>query len=220
MTETDVGKVAIVIGATGLVGKALVQQLSQAPHIRQVVAITRRPVDYDSDKVCNRVVDFDQLETAADAFTGDILFSCLGTTRKQAGSLEAQRKVDVDYQYNAAQLAAKQGVSHYLLVSSSGANAQSSSGYLKMKGELEQSIEALGFPRVSILQPSLLLGPRTQLRLGEKLGSWVLPVLCLLPGLRRYRPIRGEQVAATMVALSRSEVQGLERLVLDQVFPA
>ncbi|BFM17216.1 oxidoreductase [Maricurvus nonylphenolicus] len=218
MTEAVAGKVAIVIGATGLVGNALVEQLAQAPHIGQVIAITRRPVDYGSDKICNQVVDFDQLEKTADVFKGDILFSCLGTTRKQAGSLEAQRIVDVDYQYRAAQLAAKQGVSHYLLVSSSGANVQSSSGYMKMKGELEQAIEKLGFPRVSILQPSLLLGTRDHLRVGEMIGSWLLPALCLLPGLRRYRPIRGEQVAATMVKLSGCQGQGLERLVLDQVF--
>lgn len=219
MTQAVTGNVAVVIGATGLVGKALIEQLVQASHIRHVVAVTRRPIDYNHDKICNQVVDFDQLENSAAVFQGDMLFSCLGTTRKQAGSLAAQRIVDLDYQHRAAQLAVKQGVSHYLLVSSSGANAQSSSGYLKMKGELEQAVETLGFPRVSIFQPSLLLGARDHLRVGEKIGSWLLPALCLLPGLRRYRPISGDQVAAKMVERSRSQGQGLERLVLDQVFP-
>ncbi len=212
-------KTAIVIGATGLVGKALVDQLVAADHIERVVVIARRAVSHPSDKVVCHAVDFDKLDHYADQFQGDMLFSCLGTTRKQAGSVEAQRIVDFDYQYQAAQLAAEQGVSHYLLVSSSGANASSNNAYLKMKGELEDKVELLPFPSISILQPSLLLGERDHIRLGEVFGSWVLPMLCKLPPLKQYRPIWGREVAAKMVQLSLSTASGIERLSLDQVFP-
>jgi uncharacterized protein YbjT (DUF2867 family) len=211
-------KTAIVIGATGLVGQAVVDQLAAADFTIKVVTLTRRPVRHPSAKVQNRVVDFDHLDAYADDFAGDLLFSCLGTTRKQAGSIAAQRTVDVDYQYKAAELAAAQGVRHYLLVSSSGAKADSGNAYLKMKGELETLVQRLPFERISIFQPSLLLGQRAEPRPGEKLWSWILPPLCALPGLRRYRPIRGEQVAAKMARVSQRPGQPREWFRLDEIF--
>ena len=146
------------------------------------------------------------------------MFSCLGTTKKQAGSIEAQRVVDYDYQWQAAQLAAANGVKHYLLVSSSGANSGSKSAYMKMKGELESAVVQLGFERVSIFQPSLLVGEREDIRIGEKIGSSLLPALCKLPGLSKYRPIKGAQVAAKMVRVSNTDGAGVSRYVLDEIF--
>jgi len=211
-------KKALVIGATGLIGRALVDQLAASDHIRELVTITRRPAPHSSTRVRNEVVDFERLDEYAQLFDGDLLFSCLGTTRSRAGSLEAQRRVDVDYQLRAAQLAVDNGVNHYLLVSSSGANADSRNTYLKMKGELEQRVLKLPFERISIFRPSLLLGERDELRIGEKLGSWLLPLLCTLPGLRRYRPIRGEQVAAKMVAVSARPGPAVETFTLEELF--
>jgi uncharacterized protein YbjT (DUF2867 family) len=212
-------KTAIVIGATGLVGQALVEQLAAAPHIDKVISVTRRPVACTSPKITNEVVDFDHLERYASVFRGDYLFSCLGTTRRQAGSIAAQRRVDLDYQYAAAELAARNGVPHYLLVSSSHADANSRHAYVRMKGELEQKALALPFQRVSILQPSLLLGNREQLRVAETVASWIMPALCRLPALRRHRPIRGDEVAAKLVELSREPGPAVEFFRLDGVFP-
>jgi uncharacterized protein YbjT (DUF2867 family) len=209
---------AIVIGASGLVGSALVNQLASAEHIDKVITLTRRPVSHASAKVENHVVDFDHLEDNASLLHGDFLFSCLGTTRRQAGSISAQRLVDLEYQYKAAQLAAQNGVPHYLLVSSSGANATSHNPYLKMKGELEQRIKLLSFKRTSFFQPSLLMGPRKEFRFGEKLGGMLLPLLAYIPGLRRYRPIRGEQVAAKMLRVSQQPGEALEYFRLDDIF--
>lgn len=211
-------KIAIVIGATGLVGRALVNQLANADHIGKVITLTRRSAQHPSSKVFNQVVNFDRLEDYASSFSADLLFSCLGTTRKQAGSIPAQRKVDLDYQYKAAQLAASNGVHHYLLVSSSAAHDQSNNPYLQMKGELEQKIQSLPFERISIFQPSLLLGQRPDFRMGEKLGSWVLPLVSIIPRLRRFRPIPGEQVAAKMVQVSQQPGQALEWFRLDEIF--
>jgi uncharacterized protein YbjT (DUF2867 family) len=216
--KSVMGKIAIVVGATGLVGSALVDQLAKADHIGKVITLTRSSAKHSSSKVFNHVVDFERLEDYALLFSADFLFSCLGTTRQQAGSVAAQRKVDHDYQLKAAQLAASNGVHHYLLVSSGAANAQSNNPYLKMKGELEQRIKSLSFERISIFQPSLLLGQRADFRLGEKLGSWLLPLLCAIPWLRRFRPITGEQVAAKMVQVSRQSGQALEWFRLDEIF--
>ena len=212
------GKTAIVIGATGLVGSALVNQLASAEHIDKVITLTRRPVSHTSAKVENHVVDFDHLEDNASLFKADFLFSCLGTTRSQAGSIAAQRLVDLEYQYKAAQLAAQNGVPHYLLVSSSGAKAESNNPYLKMKGELEQLIKLLPFKRISFFQPSLLMGPRKEFRVAEKLGGLLLPLIALIPGLRRYRPIRGELVAAKMRRVSQQPGEALEYFRLDDIF--
>lgn len=211
-------KIAIVIGATGLVGSALIDQLADADHIDKVMTLTRRSAEHSSSKVRNQVVAFDHLEDYVSSFKADYLFSCLGTTLKKAGSIASQHKVDHDYQFKAAQLAASNGVNHYLLVSSSGADDQSNNPYLKMKGELEQRIKLLPFERISIFQPSLLLGQRTDFRLGEKLGSWALPFLAIIPWLRRFRPIAGEEVAAKMVQVSRQSGPALEWFRLDEIF--
>lgn len=212
------GKVALVLGSTGLVGHALIEQLIATEEIRQIITLTRRPIKHTSVKVVNHVVDFEQLEQYASHFQADLMFSCLGTTLKQAGSIEAQRKVDFEYQLKAAELAIANGVSHYLLVSSSGANDQSRSAYLKMKGELEKRIKLLNFERISIFQPSLLIGNRKEFRLAEKLGSWLLPSLCLILGLRRYRPITGKQVATKMHLVSSQSGPKLALYRLDELF--
>ena len=209
---------AIVIGATGLIGKVLTSQLVDAGHVLEVITLTRRSAEHPSAKVHNHVVDFDHLENYADLFKADLLFSCLGTTRKQAGSISAQRKVDLDYQYKSAQLASDQGVGHYLLVSAPSANAGSNNPYLKMKGELELKAKALVFKQISIFQPSLLLGLREETRVGEKLATMILPSLRKLPGLRRYRPITAEQVAAKMVQVSQQTGPPRKLFRLDDIF--
>ncbi|MBA6399815.1 NAD(P)H-binding protein [Colwellia sp. BRX10-4] len=211
-------KKAIVIGATGLVGRAIVDQLVSCDHISEIITLTRRPSPHASTKVCNQVVDFDHLNNYITLFDADFLFSCLGTTVKQAGSIVEQGRVDLDYQFEVAQLAVNNGVNHYLLVSSAGANDQSNNPYLKMKGILEQRIKHLPFKRISIIQPSLLLGQRTEFRLGEKMASWFMPILCIIPLLRRFRPITGEQVAARMVLSSQELGPSIEIFCLDEVF--
>lgn len=211
-------KVAIVLGATGLVGSALVNHLSACPEFKKIYALTRRPVNFPMANVKNHIIDFDDLNKDQDAFRGDILFSCLGTTKKKAGSIAAQRKVDVQYQFDAAKLAAANAVQHYLLVSSSGANAKSYHPYLNMKGVLEDKIKQLDFKRISIFQPSLLLGNRPETRFGEHVAGIVLPVVCRLPGFKKFRPISGQQVAKKMVSVSLQPGPRLEFFKTDQIF--
>lgn len=210
---------AIVIGATGLIGSALLKQLIANKAFSQITAISRRPIELKADTLHNVVTDFDQLDAVRESFTGDCLFCCMGTTRKQAGSLAAQYKVDVDYPLQAARLAREQGVKHFLLVSSMSANSGSRSAYLRMKGELEDGVRALAFERLSIFQPSLLLGERQQRRTGEYFAGKVMPSFCLLPGLRRYRPISGDQVAQSMIARSLNAGPAQETFSLDEIFP-
>ncbi|MEH6447789.1 MAG: NAD-dependent epimerase/dehydratase family protein [Oleispira sp.] len=216
-------KTALVIGATGLIGRHLVDELIASNHFTHVIALTRRPLLIDSAKFENHLVDFERLEDSAALFfseelSASVLFSCLGTTKKQVGSIEAQRRIDLDYQYDAAKIAREQGISEYFLVSSSGASAQSPSAYLKMKGQLEDKVIALGFPRSVIFRPSLLLGKRTEPRFGEDIAAKVMPLLKYVPLLKTYRPITGQQVAIKMAAIAEVEGQGQESYNLDQIF--
>jgi uncharacterized protein YbjT (DUF2867 family) len=211
-------KIAIVLGATGLVGKKLVDRLVKEQGIASVIAITRRPIEYTSPKIVNAVIDFENIEEYVDIFRGDMVFSCLGTTVKQAGSIQNQRKVDFEYQYQAAKISSENKVSHYILVSSNAANAESKSPYLKMKGELEREISALPFKRITILQPSLLKGERESFRLGETIANRLLPMICKLPFLKQYRPISGDEVAKKMVSIGLSSGEGKEIHRLDAIF--
>jgi uncharacterized protein YbjT (DUF2867 family) len=211
-------KKVIVIGATGVVGSALVELLANSPQCEEIICFTRRPVLYKSAKITNHIIDFEDLEQHSQLISGDCLFSCLGTTKKQAGSISAQRRVDLDYQLKFAQLAAKNKVVQYYLVSSTGANKQSNNAYLKMKGELEDAVNQLKFSSISIFQPSLLLGQRPEFRLGEYLASLLFPIVCKLPYLKRYRPITGYQVAQKMFSVSSSINHNNATYKLDQLF--
>lgn len=211
-------KSAVVIGATGLVGKALVRALLASDDIKSVNALSRRPLDFEHAKLNNVIVDFEVLENYRDQFRADYLFCCLGTTKKQVGTLEAQRKVDVDYQYRSAKIAKDQGVQHCLVVSSSGANPNSLSPYLKMKGDLERLITALNFEKLSIVQPSVLHGPREDSRLGESLAVKLLGAASWIPGVSRYRPISGDQVAAKLLAVALGQDKTRQVYRLEQLF--
>ena len=212
------GKITVVIGATGLIGEHLVKRLCQDIQIDKVVAITRNSMLWQHEKLDNQIIDFERMDEYTGLFSGDYLFSCLGSTLKQSGSIKKQRHIDLDYQFTAASLASKNNVPFYLLVSSSGANAHSRSAYLKMKGELEQKITTLMFDKTAIFQPSLLMGDRKQKRLAEGLGSLFLPLLCRLPGLKKYRPIQGKQVAEKMYQVSQEQQSQLQRFSLDELF--
>lgn len=209
---------AVIIGATGLVGTSLVHQLASDDAISEIVVLCRRPAFEDIDKVVTHLVDFEQLDDAAGLISGDVLFSALGTTKKQAGSLDAQRVIDVDYQLRAAQIAAENGVGHYVLVSSSGADSQSGNAYLQMKGALEDAIAQLSFDKITILQPSLLTGPRRETRIGERLAQIIMPIFTTLPRLRKYRPIHCDVVARKMIQACHEQTEALKTYRLDAIF--
>lgn len=215
---------AVIAGATGLIGSELLNRLLNDPQYNRITAITRRPLPAEDSRLNNPVTDFSHLDEITDEIHGDIFFSCLGTTRKQAGSVAAQRTVDYDYQLRLAQIAAGNGIPHYCLVSSASANAASLSPYLKMKGELENAVVKLGFTTVTIIQPSLLLGQRAEKRAGESFAGLVMPCLLYIPGLKRYRPIHGYEVAEKMHQVAEKTLSeptpGTFRYTLDQVFPA
>ena len=207
---------ALVLGATGAIGKDLVEQLLKDSTFDRVDIFVRREVKIPSDKLVVHVVNFDHPEQWADSLTGDVLFSCLGTTMKTAGSQDAQWKVDYTYQFNAAKAARENGVPVYVLVSAIDANSKSKIFYTKMKGALDDAVQALGFESCFILQPASLIRKNTD-RVEETVGIWALKAFNAIGLMRKYTPITTEAVAAAMIRLSKSGRQGTEVIVSQDI---
>ena len=203
----------MVLGATGLVGREIVRLLCADPGVDRIVVITRRPfVAPDDPKLQMKVLDFDALESAADAFAVNQIFCALGTTMKQAGSEPAFRRVDLEYPLAAARLGVDHGASHFLLVSAVGASATSRVFYNRVKGELEDALRTLPYNSITIARPSLLIGDREEHRLGEELGKrlgW------LTPG--RYRPVAASAVALALVLAAREDRPGMHIMESEDI---
>lgn len=211
-------KTALVIGATGLVGKSLVKQLLLDERFQKVVVFARRTVGLQSPKLEEHLVNFDVPQTWQHLLKGDVLFSAMGTTIGKAGSKEAQYKIDFTYQYNTAKGAAENGVSTYELVSSAGASPSSKIFYSRMKGELEEAVKKLSFKRIYLIQPGILAGNRQEKRIGERIGISVLNVLHHVPGLGAYKPIDAGIVAKAMINAAFREGEKVETFTLKEVF--
>lgn len=205
MTDTT----ALIAGATGLVGGHLLNSLLASPRYKHVVALTRKPLAQTHEKLSNVVVDFDNLETdvAKAKLSVDDAYCALGTTIKKAGSQEAFRLVDYDYETAFARAAQKAGATRLALVSSVGANAKSSIFYTRVKGETENAIRDMGFSTFQVFQPGVLLGTRGEARPAEQLAISLTPLLNLgLQGpMQKYRGISAETVARSMVAVMKAD---------------
>ncbi len=207
---------ALVIGATGAVGKDLVQQLIEDSSFERIDVFVRREVKIPAAKVVVHTVDFDHPETWADQLQGDVLFSCMGTTIKAAGTQEAQWKVDYTYQYDAAKAAKANGVKNYVLVSSVGANAKSKVFYTRMKGVLDDAVQQLGFEGCFILRPPSLIRKGSD-RFGEKVGIVALKAFNAIGLMRSFTPMPTEAVAAAMIRLAKSGRKGVEIIESQEI---
>lgn len=203
------GMTATVIGATGLIGSQLLEQLQDDPYFNEIKALSRRPVTLSHPKVQMLVIDFSDLPAFKRAIAGsDAVFCAVGTTqRKVKGDKAAYRKVDYDIPVHAAQFCVETGCSHILLVSSVGANSKGSGFYVRLKGEVENMIRGMAIPSISIFRPSLLLGKREEFRLAESFVQALMPPLSfLLPS--NYKPIAARDVARAMIVASKQAAPG------------
>jgi uncharacterized protein YbjT (DUF2867 family) len=196
---------ALIAGATGLVGRALLEQLLEAPEYARVTALSRREIAAP-EKLTVELVDFDRPERWRKAVSGQHVFCCLGTTIKKAGSQAAFRKVDYELPLELARAARANGAFGFFVVTALGADEGSSIFYNRVKGELEARLKELDYPTLAIFRPSLLLGEREEARFGERVAAWASrPLSPLLGGsLRKYRPIAGRDVAAAMLSVART----------------
>ncbi|TJY40908.1 oxidoreductase [Cohnella pontilimi] len=212
-------KTALIMGASGLVGGALLQILLDAPEYERVKALVRRPLGIRHDKLNEVIVNFDALNDDVDQFQVEDVFSCLGTTIKKARTREAMNRIDYEYPLEAARLAKSKGVQRFLVVSSMNANPESAIWYSRMKGSLERDLRRLELPSLHLFRPSLLLGDRDEFRLGERVAAFLVPRLSflLVGGLRKYRAIEGVVVARAMYHAAQLPDKGTRIYLSDEI---
>lgn len=213
-------RTALIIGATGLVGKACLYDLLEENEYTKIIAVVRKPMAIKHHQLEQLVVDdFDRLDEYAARLVADDVFCCLGTTIRVAGSRENFKKVDLTYPVKTARLALQNGARQFLLVSAMGAGSGSAIFYNRVKGEVEEAVSALGYPAVHLFRPSLLLGDRKETRIGELIGKGVMKVLGILfiGPLRKYKAIHGVTVARAMVKTALQNKSGTFVYASDEI---
>jgi uncharacterized protein YbjT (DUF2867 family) len=207
---------ALIIGATGSTGKELVDQLLEDKDYTSVSVFVRRPFGKSHPKLTEHVVDFSDINAFQELITGDVLFSCLGTTLKDAGSKEKQWKIDFDIPAQFSAVAKTNKVNSLVLVSSYGASSKSSVFYSKMKGELEENIEKLNFPQYIIFRPGPLIRQNTD-RIGEKISVGVIKILNAIGLFKNLKPITTAFLAAKLAKSPKVIPSGTTTLELKSI---
>ena len=206
---------AIVIGATGATGKELVVRLLEDSDFNSVSIFVRKKPTISHKKLKTYKIDFSKIGNFSELIKGDVLFSCLGTTLKTAGSKVKQYKVDYTYQYEFAKYASENGVSLYSLVSSTGANSKSFFFYPKIKGQLEDSVKKLPFKTIHIFQPPILIRQAELIRRGEKFAIKIFSSLNNLGILKSHKPIPVSTLANRMV----DEIKNFQQIKFKTISP-
>lgn len=208
---------ALIIGATGATGKDLLRIILDDPDYQEVVIFVRQHAGITHNKLTEVLTDFDKLEEVSGAITGDVLFSCLGTTLKAAGSKDKQRHIDYEIPLEFARVARHNRVAQMVLLSAYGASPGSSVFYSRIKGELEEKVKLLSFDKLIIFRPGLLLRKNTD-RLGERVSASVLRFLNRLGLIRKFRPLPTSILAEKLAKAPKGRSEGTAVVSLDEIF--
>ena len=213
------GKLALLAGASGLVGGCALDALLEAPDIRRVLAVSRRSLGREHPRLANRIVQFEHLEAQLKGASCDVALCCLGTTSRQAGSQQHFRAVDIDCVLAFARAAKAANARRFVVISSVGADPGARNFYLRTKGEMEQRLVEAGFESLDILQPSLLLGWRGEVRPLELAARALTPLVNpLLRGrYLPYRAIPARTVGAAMLGATRTGRRGVQRYTYEGI---
>jgi len=208
---------ALIIGATGATGKDLVHILLHDPAYTAVAIFVRRPTGWSHPKLTEVLTDFDNPENVTAQISGDVLFCCLGTTLKAAGSKDRQRHIDYEIPLQFATLAKTNGVRNVVLLSAYGASPSSNIFYSMIKGKLEEEMEALKFEQLLIFRPGLLLRKDTD-RLGERISAAVLKFLNSLGLTRKFKPLPTSLLAEKLAKAPKALGDGKHIVELGDIF--
>lgn len=212
-------KTALITGASGLVGNALLHLLLADDAYKEVRVLGRSSLEMKHPKLKEQLLQLEHMNEFAALFEVDDMFCCLGTTIKKAGSEAAFQKVDQEYPLNMAQLAREKNVGHFIIVTAMGANSSSMIFYNKVKGQVEAAIKDLKLNATSICRPSLLLGKRKESRLGENLASVFMKISAplMLGPLKKYRAIEAKTLAKAMLQIAKSNKNGFKIYLSDEL---
>jgi uncharacterized protein YbjT (DUF2867 family) len=212
-------KNALVAGATGLVGRHVLELLLEQNTYGNVIAFGRRKPELEHPRLISLTGDLNKPEKALDGYKIDDIYCCLGTTLKKAGSRPAFFKVDYEYAVSLAEYALDNGAGQFLLVSSIGADMKSSSFYLRVKGQLENMLKTLNYRGIHILRPSLLTGERRESRPVEKYGKIFMCILSplMLGPLEKYKPVHADVVASAMISIGTRDIPGVFIYESDEI---
>lgn len=199
-------KTAILLGATGLTGNLLLQQLLKDDDFHKIILFSRSNVKLQHSKLEEHLIDLFQLENYKDQFQADVVFCCVGTTQKKTPDKETYRKVDFGIPVTAAKLAKQNNIPKIIVVSAIGADKNSRFFYNKTKGEMEEAVLAEQIAETYILRPSLIDGNREESRPFELAWKKVMRLanFIMIGSLKKYRSIQAETIASAMQILSKN----------------
>ena len=197
---------AIILGSTGLTGSLLLAQLLKDDRYSEVALISRKSSGVQHPKVTEHIVNLFNLDQHNELFKADHIFCCIGTTKKKTPDKSQYRLIDFGIPVSAAQLAKKNGVQSFAVISSIGADASSSIFYSKTKGEMENGVLSVGIPNTIIVRPSFISGERKERRALEKIGLVLFKALqfILVGPFRKYRAIEAKNIASCMIFLANN----------------
>lgn len=211
MKSNDTEKIALVFGATGLVGGHCLRLLLESSYYSKIKVYSRRDIYIQHPKLEKYIIDFDKIADFKDVISGHDVFCTLGTTLKKAGSKAAFFKVDYTYTLEVAKLALSNNAQQFILVTAMGTDEKSMFFYNKVKGQVETEVKKLGYKSIRILRPSLLLGKRNEKRFAEKLALHASSFTNLITDViaPNYSAVRAEQVAKAMITAAQRLDKGV-----------
>lgn len=204
---------AVIIGATGLTGNLVLEELLRDNDFKTVRILVRRTVKIIHPKLEQEIINFNDLDDYTKKFgEGDVIFCCIGTTQKKVkGDKELYKQIDYDIPINAASIGIAKGFKKFLIVSAIGANENSSNFYVSLKGKIENALKQFHFDSLDIFQPSLLNGNRNETRVLEKMIQGVMDIVSFLflGPLKKYHAIGADNVAKSMVYAAKQNKSGV-----------
>jgi uncharacterized protein YbjT (DUF2867 family) len=200
-------KTALLFGASGLVGSHVLNQLISNNNYSKIKLFVRSSINMSDPKIEIIQTDFNNLENHREDIKGDDCFFCIGTTKKNSPDKNEYKRVELEVPKQIAQIAKSNLVNSFVFISSGYADPKSSGDYLKFKGEVEEELKRLNFPKLGIMRPSFLLGDRKEKRIGEKIGIFVFKLLSplFLGPLKKMKPIHSATVAKAMITISQND---------------
>ena len=203
-------KTAILFGASGLIGSHLLELLLNNSEYSKVKIFTRKSIKNHA-KLDIYNINFKQLNNYKDNITGDDLFFCIGTTKKQTPNKSDYINIELKLPITIAQIAKENKIKSFIYISSGGANAKSKNLYLQNKGKAEDEIVKLSFDFTAVIQPSLLLGNRSEFRIGERIAQFMFKKLSFIfiRKLRAFKAIHAFIVARAIIKIINRHEKGV-----------